>query len=717
MQEDIDKEDFCRKLKLVEYFHETVTEDQSLVKSKSNFVPPSGRNDVLDETIRFVKALPPPNKKNKATYNIKLEERNALKELSENRNLTIKEADKGSAVVLMDSNFYRKKIENILLNENAYERLSTNNDNKVMSKLKKLVNTYKNILTEKEAKYLTSFEFKSSYFYGLPKIHKSKSIINEIKEQKSDIICLERPDDLSFRPIVAGPNCPTHRLSHIVDRILQPFLTLIPSYIKNSVDVLNKLPNTIEESTILITIDVEALYSNITHDLGLNALEFWLSKYPNLIDRFSIPFVLESTKLILENNTFIFDEENYRQLTGTAMGTKFAPAYAALSLGFLEHLLYEQIQSLYSVTVYEQFMNNYKRYLDDILLIIDEKYMKIEDVIKLLNNLDSHLNFKHETSGTEVNFLDIKIYIKNRRIETDIYYKTTDTKQYLQFSSCHPRHTKNAIPYSLARRVCTIVSDKSIREKRLDELFIYLRQCGYPNNIITTGISKASKISRKTLLSNIKNSNNKTEKILPYVTTHNPNYNSKFRIVREAVENLKCDTNLGTAFGQVKILNSKRQNKNLKQILTRAEFRTNKFYQVTKCQSKKCKICEIILEGNTFKFKEKVFIIHSNMSCNTLNCIYAIQCGGCDEYYIGETNNFRYRTNLHKDHVRRGVGLAVSMHINTCTTNLIEEEKFKIMPILKMQTDEASRRKKIESNFIKKYSPTLNRCQTTTLTF
>ena len=48
------------------------------------------------------------------------------------------------------------------------------------------------------------------------------------------------------------------------------------------------------------------------------------------------------------------------------------------------------------------------------LIIGKKKYMKI-DALKL-NNLSSHLNFKHETSSTGVIFVDIKIYIK----KTDI---------------------------------------------------------------------------------------------------------------------------------------------------------------------------------------------------------------------------------------------------------------------------------------------------------
>ena len=89
--------------------------------------------------------------------------------------------------------------------------------------------------------------------------------------------------------------------------------------------------------------------------------------------------------------------------------------------------------------------------------------MKVDEIFKLLNNLDDQLIFEYETSGTLVHFLDIKIYIKNNQIETDVFYKSTDTKQNLQFCSCYPRHTESAVPYNLARRICTLVSEKRFK--------------------------------------------------------------------------------------------------------------------------------------------------------------------------------------------------------------------------------------------------------------
>ena len=78
----------------------------------------------------------------------------------------------------------------------------------------------------------------------------------------------------------------------------------------------------------------------------LEAIEFWLDKYPSLIHRrFTNQFILEGIKTILENNNFLFGDQFCNQIRGTAMGTKFAPAYATLVLGYLEEKLIKRLET------------------------------------------------------------------------------------------------------------------------------------------------------------------------------------------------------------------------------------------------------------------------------------------------------------------------------------------------------------------------------------
>ncbi|XP_029656319.1 uncharacterized protein LOC115230243 [Octopus sinensis] len=103
--------DFCRKLRLTEALYNYTTEDDSIVKDKSEYHPTTGRNKGLDVfcdhiTCFLYNTIP----KQHIKSNLNLNEWKDLVELKNDINLTIKEADKGSAVVLMDTEYYKNLI-------------------------------------------------------------------------------------------------------------------------------------------------------------------------------------------------------------------------------------------------------------------------------------------------------------------------------------------------------------------------------------------------------------------------------------------------------------------------------------------------------------------------------------------------------------------------------------------------------------------------------
>ena len=75
------------------------------------------------------------------------------------------------------------------------------------------------------------------------------------------------------RPIELGIGILKEYVSAFVDREIQPQLANIPCYIKDTTDFLNTLSrfNNLPDNTILVTLDVTALYSNIPHNDGIGA--------------------------------------------------------------------------------------------------------------------------------------------------------------------------------------------------------------------------------------------------------------------------------------------------------------------------------------------------------------------------------------------------------------------------------------------------------------
>ena len=183
---------------------------------------------------------------------------------------------------------------------------------------------------------------------------------------KKPYIKVLSPVDLIFRPIVAGPICPTSRLSSFVDLLIKPFTSHVQSYLRDTIDFLNYLQEIVLENTILASFDVTSLYTTITHELGVPSIKFWLNKHPeSLHPRFNKQFVIDSIILILTNNSFTFDDKIFLQKKGTAMGTKMAPSYATLVLGFLEQRLYGRVTDILGEEIGHYIHNNWKRFLDD----------------------------------------------------------------------------------------------------------------------------------------------------------------------------------------------------------------------------------------------------------------------------------------------------------------------------------------------------------------
>ena len=210
----------------------------------------------------------------------------------------------------MDCTYYANKIFEMLNDSQTYEEITTNKNKNVMKLIKELAGNHSHNLIEKEVSYVCHFDFKTSGFYGLPKIHKSKIICQEAKVQKK--------------------------------------------------------PKTVPERTILVSFDVTSLYTNIKHKLGVKAIEYWINKHPGSLNpHFSKEFIIDSVLFKLTNNTFTFDDRIFLQKKGTAMGTKMAPSYATLVLGYLENELYSQVSRKMGEETGHYIYKNWRRFLDD----------------------------------------------------------------------------------------------------------------------------------------------------------------------------------------------------------------------------------------------------------------------------------------------------------------------------------------------------------------
>ena len=652
---------FCAKLRKKEFFEDNSdvsTAEESLAKNKSNFCPPRNTNITLDNYIDFLTKYPLEELLSKDTIrsNLTREEQNALKELKDDSEIIIFEADKGGAVVVMDRAYYADKMFEMLNDSETYDEIPSNTDKTVIKLIKELTLKHTHSLTKAEIDYLCRFNFRTSGFYGLPKIHKSKIICQEAKAQNNPYIKVLRPADLKFRPIVAGPICPTSRLSNFVDLLIKPFTSHVQSYLRDTIDFLNYLPEIVPENTILASFDVTSLYTNITHELGVHSIKFWLDKHPeSLHPRFNKQFVIDSITLILTNNSFTFDDKIFLQKKGTAMRTKMAPSYATLVLGFLEQSLYGRVTDILGEEIGHYIHNNWKRFLDDCYINWPYGEEKLGALHRILNSLNDNIQLTVETSCVELPFLDVMVKKEGTRLTTDIYYKPTDSFQYLPYTSSHPRHTKNNIPYNLARRICMIIENREKRGQRLQELRYILLSKKYPANVINIGIEKALAQTPQELRV-VKENGNNDNYLLCLVTTYNPNNPTVFQLIRKTLPMLNQSAPSKSIMTRTKVIHSQRQPRNLKKMLANSYFkRSDQDPEVKKCGVKRCGTCPYLKEGREFTFstRNETFRVKHSMNCTSTNLVYVITCAGCGQNYIGETGDvLRNRVTVHKQQIR-----------------------------------------------------------------
>ena len=173
------------------------------------------------------------------------------------------------------------------------------------------------------------------------------------------------------------------------------------------------------------------------------------------------------------------------------MGTKMAPSYATLVLGYLRNELYSQVSNKMGEEIGHYVYTNWRRFLDDCYINWPYCEDKLKELHDILNSLDDSIQLTPETSCEELPYLDVMIRKDNTHLTRDINYKPTDSFQYLPYTSSHPRHTKNNIPYNLARRICTIIENQDIRKRRLHNLKQILLRKQYPAEIIDYGVNKA----------------------------------------------------------------------------------------------------------------------------------------------------------------------------------------------------------------------------------
>ena len=188
-------------------------------------------------------------------------------------------------------------------------------------------------------------------------------------------------------------------------------------------------------------------------------------------------------EFVLKNNYFQFSDKVYQQISGTAIGTKFAPPYACIFI--------DQVESKFIQTQKFQPLVWF-RYIDDIFFIWTHGENSLKSFMMEFNNFNPNIKFTYEFSEASINFLDLNIKLSNGKLQTSLYVNHTDRHQYLHFQSSHPKHTKRSVVYSKTPRVSKVCSQEEDYKNCCNQMKSWFLKRSYSEHVIDTEMKKVS---------------------------------------------------------------------------------------------------------------------------------------------------------------------------------------------------------------------------------
>ena len=462
-------------------------------------------------------------------------------------------------------------------------------------------------------------------------------------------------------PLNAYPNLWIISFNHLS----QNYHRIYEIYSTHLINILRDLR--LPDHAILASLDVTSLYTNIPNLEGIQATGSYLFKYRSPHQNPTNASLCKLFELVLTTNNFLFDNKEYLQVGGTAMGTKLAPSFANLFMGHFED------KFVYSYPLQPLI---WKRFIDDIFFVWTYGQDKLDKFVNYLNTCHDTIKFTLEISCLKINFLDITITKEtDGHMSTNLYCKPTDSHNYLLYSSEHPRHLLNGIPYSQfirVKRLCTKPEDFRLNALMLITHFI---RRGYPKTLVQKALDRADIQNREDLLNKetLKQPINPSMPQKFYcVTTHNP-ANPPIKEIITSNWDILGKTKTSRLLLESDIVFGLRRNKNLSDHLVRASTSTKqndeKLVDTRPCKRPaSCRYCPKLNKSGTFVCKTTNQSLNSkaNINCQSTNCIYH-----CGIQYVGQTKNkILTRFSSHHFDISHNSDTTVARHFNKCPRHL-----------------------------------------------
>ena len=593
------------------------------------------------------------NTRTKLPDNLPIESRKALEEMEVWKDIIIRPADKGSRYFFLDREDYVKRVQEHIYDKETFHII----DKKEAEDRTKLAITnwccnYNNEVgfTEKLYQWITPDEFcKPGNNYVNPKAHKPEK-------------------NYPGRMISTGCASAIKNLSaltaHELTKVELDYAIQDTNHILRKIDEINEsgvLGGV--ESVIHASFDIEAMFPNISKDVGLAQCRVHLDKRKDPI--FSTDCIIDALEITLDNNITDFENETFRQIKGTAMGPKNACAYADTAIDKLDH------EVLDGTWAHPPIL--WARFRDDVYVPWTHGQDNLDRFHDWLNTRIPGIKFTVNSSEHGTEFLDLFIYVKNGKLHTKQYSKPCDDHAFLVPTSCHPSHTIRNIPYSTALRIYKHTSEPAEYDKSKLEYTDFLTARGYSIGIIMEAFRKVESKPRREYYQKQpgKKLRQESDRVIPLVTEFNPGLPNIGKILNSHKHVLKLDPELCKVVNPDGIFASFRGTKTLydKLVHSRLPDEVAPANEVEPegeadeplggcnyCVSKRCDLCKNFMKQTKTAYSfhtNSVFNIKQNVNCESLNVVYIINDLVCKVSSVGCTSDsIKVRFRNHKSHIK-----------------------------------------------------------------
>ena len=378
---------------------------------------------------------------------------------------------------------------------------------------------------------------------------------------------------------------------------------------------------------IPFTFDFESLYDSLDPDLVITALREamdlcrseWSQKFKD--------WIIDLVRLSIDGSIAEFRGFLFRQLKGLATGGSLIVEIANITVYFvLKKTVYSDQSLMKNIT-------DIKRYIDDGVGIHSMTKRSFASWRKTVSSRIQEFGLRIKDSdwnvpedSEPVNFLDINFWFDKNQLQTDLYRKPTDARQFLHYTSCHPNNTFSSIVYGSGIRLRRIINNDERLSIQIDSLKNAFRKCKYPEKLLNSILDPIKVLPRR--LQSVKK-DEKDKLNVMVVSTH-----GRDKPLINALRKIEKQTNID--FKYLKKTASSLRNKLVKSKKASLGHPVNK---TRPCNKKNCMTCEMVSNQDKVIGPNNKVIKTAGGICSDRCLIYHARCQLCNKDYTGKTTN------------------------------------------------------------------------------